>query len=111
MRLSKSRVIAAKDFKTYRKKRNVIYSLAVIPFLVAILITAVILYAGRRSTSRLAPAELTLLLPAFLFFYAIRAETVGAVRDVFRAISRQEARPSSIRAPIILASTASEFIA
>jgi ABC-type Na+ efflux pump permease subunit len=73
VRLSKSRVIAAKDFKTYRKKRNVIYSLAVIPFLVAILITAVILYAGRRSTSRLAPAELTLLLPAFLFFYVILA--------------------------------------
>ncbi|HMD78785.1 MAG TPA: ABC transporter permease subunit, partial [Nitrososphaerales archaeon] len=71
MRLSKSWIIAAKDFKTYRKKKNIIYALFVVPFLVAILITAVIGYVGTKGTSRTSPAELVVLLPAFLFVYVI----------------------------------------
>ncbi len=73
MRLSKSWIIAAKDFKTYRKKKNVIYALFVPPFLIAVLLPGVIGYAGQRSTSRVSPAELVVLLPAFLFFYVILA--------------------------------------
>jgi ABC-2 type transport system permease protein len=73
VRLSKSWIIAAKDFKTYRKKKNIIYSLFVIPFLIAVLITVVIGYVGQRSTGRVSPAELTVLLPAFLFIYVILA--------------------------------------
>ena len=47
----------------------------VIPFLIAVLIPAVIGYAGQRnsSSSRMSPAELVILLPAFLFFYVILA--------------------------------------
>jgi len=71
VRLSKSWIIAAKDFKTYRKKKNIIYALFVVPFLVAILITAVIGYVGTKGTSRTSPAELVVLLPAFLFVYVI----------------------------------------
>lgn len=73
MRLSKSWIIAAKDFKTYRRKKNIIYSLTVVPFLVAVLITAVIGYVGEKNSSRTSPAELVVLLPAFLFFYVILA--------------------------------------
>ena len=73
MRLSKSWIIAAKDFKTYRKKKNIMYALFVVPFLVAVLITGVIGYVGQRSTSRVSPVELVVLLPAFLFFYVILA--------------------------------------
>jgi ABC-type Na+ efflux pump permease subunit len=73
VRLSKSWIIAAKDFKTYRKKKNIIYALFVIPFLIAILIPAVIGYVGTRNSSRTFPAELVLLLPAFLFLYVILA--------------------------------------
>ena len=73
MRLSKSWIIAAKDFKTYRKKKNIIYSLFVIPFLIAVLLPAVIGYAGQKNGNRTSPAELVVLLPAFLFFYVILA--------------------------------------
>jgi ABC-2 type transport system permease protein len=73
VRLSKSWIIAAKDFKTYRKKKNIIYSLVVVPFLVAVLITAVIGYVGQKNSVRTSPAELVVLLPAFLFFYVILA--------------------------------------
>jgi ABC-2 type transport system permease protein len=47
--------------------------LLVAPFLVAVLITLVIGYVGQRSTSRASPAELVVLLPAFLFVYVILA--------------------------------------
>ncbi len=68
MRLSKSWIIAAKDFKTLRKKKNILYTLFVIPFLIAVLIPAVIGYVAHKS-----PAELVVFLPAFLFFYVILA--------------------------------------
>jgi ABC-type Na+ efflux pump permease subunit len=68
VRLSKSWIIAAKDFKTYRKKKNIIYALFYTPFLIAILIPAVIGYVAHKS-----PAELVVFLPAFLFFYVILA--------------------------------------
>ena len=77
MRLSKSWIIAAKDFKTYRKKKNIIYSLFIIPFLIAVLIPAVMGYVGTRNSSRTSPAELVVLLPAFLFFYVILAAVVA----------------------------------
>jgi ABC-2 type transport system permease protein len=67
VRLSQSWIIAAKDFKTLRKKKNIIYTLIVIPFLVAVLIPAVIGYIGQSKS----PAELVVLLPAFLFYYVI----------------------------------------
>ncbi|MGD0318300.1 MAG: ABC transporter permease subunit [Nitrososphaerales archaeon] len=68
MRLARSWIIAAKDFKTLRKKKNIIYTLFVIPFLIAVLIPAVIGYVAHKS-----PAELVVFLPAFLFYYVILA--------------------------------------
>ena len=68
MRLAKSWIIAAKDLKTLRKKKNIIYTLFFIPFLIAVLIPAVIGYVAHKS-----PAELVVFLPAFLFFYVILA--------------------------------------
>jgi ABC-type Na+ efflux pump permease subunit len=68
VRLSQSWIIAAKDFKTLRKKKNIIYMLFFIPFLIAVLIPAVIGYVAHKS-----PAELVVFLPAFLFFYVILA--------------------------------------
>ncbi|MHB8565615.1 MAG: ABC transporter permease subunit [Nitrososphaerales archaeon] len=73
MRLSKSWIIAAKDFAVFRKKKNIIYSIAGAPLVVGVLIPAVIWYAGQRSGSRMSPAELVILLPAFSFFYLVLA--------------------------------------
>jgi ABC-2 type transport system permease protein len=74
MRLSKSLIIASKDFAVFVKKKNIIYSIAVVPSFIAVLISFVLWYAGHRAGSnRLSPAELAILLPAFSFWYLILA--------------------------------------
>jgi ABC-2 type transport system permease protein len=74
MRLSKSWIIAAKDFRTFRRKRTIIYSLIAVPTLITVVLPSVISYAGHRhGGTGLAPAELIVLLPAFTFFYAMLA--------------------------------------
>jgi ABC-2 type transport system permease protein len=79
MRLSKSWIIASKDFAVFRKKKNIIYSIAVVPFIIAFAFPAVIAYAenyGRNGGARMTPAEMVILLPAFSFFYLILAGVV-----------------------------------
>ena len=74
MRLSKSWIIASKDLKTFRKKKNIIYALVVVPLIVAVLLPVVLSLAGQRSGSnRMTLRSLTVLLPAFAFFYIILA--------------------------------------
>lgn len=74
MRLSKSWIIAAKDFRTFRKKRNILYSLIAVPLIVGILIPLVVQFAGHRNGGTgESPAELMVLLPAFAFFYILLA--------------------------------------
>ena len=71
MRLSKSWIIASKDFAVFRKKKYIIYTIVFVPLLVAFLIPAVIRFLEQRNTSRTSPAELAILLPAFSFFFLI----------------------------------------
>jgi len=74
MRLSKSWIIASKDFAIFRKKRNILYSILIVPFLVSVLFPAVILFAGHRNGGTGVPAaQLPVLLPSFAFFYLILA--------------------------------------
>lgn len=73
MRLSKSWIIAAKDFKTFRKKGNVIYSIVAVPMIVGVLLPLVIGYTSQRSGKPMPAAELLVLLPAFMFFYVMIA--------------------------------------
>ena len=74
MRFSKSWIIASKDFKVYMKKKNILYALIIVPILIAFLIPAVITFGGHRNGGNGIPAtELTVLLPAFSFFYLILA--------------------------------------
>ena len=74
MRLSKSWIIASKDFKVYIKKRTLLYALVVIPLLIAILLPVIVSFAGHKNGENGIPAsELTVLLPAFSFFYIILA--------------------------------------
>jgi ABC-2 type transport system permease protein len=70
MRLSKSWVIARKDFKTFRRKKNVLYTLLIIPFMISILLSAVLF------VSHIPVEHLTYLLPAFTFFYVLLAGVV-----------------------------------
>jgi ABC-type Na+ efflux pump permease subunit len=72
MRLVKSWIIAAKDFKTFRKKKNIIYALLFVPLIVAFLIPGVIEFSGHRNGGTgVPPSELVILLPAFSFFFVI----------------------------------------
>lgn len=74
MRLSKSWIVASKDFKVFLKRKNIIYSILMVPLIVSLLFPMVIQYAGQRNGSTGIPAaELTILLPAFTFFYLILA--------------------------------------
>jgi ABC-2 type transport system permease protein len=74
MRLSKSWIIASKDFAIFRKKKNIIYSVAIVPSFIAVLISAIIWYTGQRNGgTRMTPVELVILLPAFSFWYLILA--------------------------------------
>jgi ABC-type Na+ efflux pump permease subunit len=74
LRLSKSWVIATKDFKVFLKQKKILYSITVAPLIVSILIPTVISYAGQSKGGHGLPAtELTVLLPAFAFFYLILA--------------------------------------
>ena len=74
MRLSKSWIIASKDFKIFLKKKNIIYTILVVPFLVSFLLPAVINYGGHNNGKSGFPAsEILVLLPVFSFFYLILA--------------------------------------
>ena len=64
MRLSKSWVVASKDFAVFRKKKNIIYTMVIVPLLFSFLLPAVMVVAKNKS-----PAEISILLPAFTFLY------------------------------------------
>ena len=72
MRLSKSWIIAVKDFSTFRRKKNIIYSTLGVPILVSLLIPTVLRIAEARKPVTLALA-VPHLLPAFAFFFLFLA--------------------------------------
>ncbi|MGA1975132.1 MAG: ABC transporter permease subunit [Conexivisphaerales archaeon] len=74
MRLSKSWIIASKDFKIFLKKKYIIFSVFIIPLAVSFLLPVVIYYVGQENGGSGIPAsELTYLLPALTFFYLLLA--------------------------------------
>jgi ABC-2 type transport system permease protein len=70
MRFSKSWVIARKDFKTFRRKRNVLYTLLIAPIMISILLSVVLTVKSIPATT------LSYLLPAFSFLFVILAGVV-----------------------------------
>jgi ABC-2 type transport system permease protein len=74
MRLSKSLIIASKDFKVFFRKKNIIYSTLIVPFAISILFPLVIEFVGQRYGANGIPASVLItLLPTFTFFYLILA--------------------------------------
>lgn len=76
MRLAKSWDVASKDFAIFTKKKNIIYSVFVVPLLVSILLPVVIEYVINKSGGSVPASDLTLfpaLLSSFTFFYMILA--------------------------------------
>ena len=72
MRISQSWIIASKDFATFSKKKNIIYSIVVVPLLISILLPLVVWYSQHYGRGGgMSAAELTVILPAFTFLYLI----------------------------------------
>ena len=74
MRISQAWIVATKDFATFTKKKNILYSVLVVPLVISIALPGVVWYTQTRTNgNHVGPAELAILLPAFTFFYLIIA--------------------------------------
>ena len=72
MRLSKAWIIAARDFKIFRRQKNIWYSIIVVPLIISIIFPAILEFAGRK-TGGIPVATLPALLNSFSFFFVIAA--------------------------------------
>jgi ABC-2 type transport system permease protein len=73
MRLSKAWLIATRDFKVFRRQKNIWYSVIIFPIIISVLFPAVLEFAGQRSRGLLTVANLPNLLNSFSFFIVIGA--------------------------------------
>jgi ABC-type Na+ efflux pump permease subunit len=73
MRLSKAWLVATRDFKIFRRQKNILYSIIVFPILISVLFPLILEYAGQRSAGLLSVANLPNLLNSFSFFIVIGA--------------------------------------
>jgi len=76
MRLSQAWIVTTKDFAMFRKKRNILYSIIVLPLMITGLLSGVTWYIQHKGSGPVSPAELMTLLPAFTFFYFILAALI-----------------------------------
>jgi ABC-2 type transport system permease protein len=73
MRLSKAWLIATRDFKVFRRQKNIWYSIIIFPVIISVLFPAILEFAGQRSRGLLTVANLPSLLNSFSFFIVIGA--------------------------------------
>ena len=71
MRLSKAWLVASRDFKIFKRQKNIWYSIIIFPILISVLFPVIIQVAGQRSTGLF--AALPNLLNSFSFFFVIGA--------------------------------------
>ena len=77
MRLSKALIIAARDFKIFRRVKNVWYSIIIFPVVISVLFPTILEYLTLRGNPGLsAPSVLPNLLNSFSFFLVIGAAYV-----------------------------------
>ena len=76
MRLSKAWLIALRDFKIFRRQKNILYSILIFPVIISVLFPIVIYFAGHRNAGLLSAANLPNLLNSFSFFIVIGAAYV-----------------------------------
>jgi ABC-type Na+ efflux pump permease subunit len=77
MRLSKAWIVAARDFKIFRRVKNVWYSIIIFPVVISVLFPVILEYLAVRGSHGLAaPGVLPNLLNSFSFFLVIGAAYV-----------------------------------
>ena len=69
MRLSKAWLVATRDFKVFRRQKNILYSIIIFPILISVLFPIILAYVGQRGLA----ANLPNLLNSFSFFIVIGA--------------------------------------
>ncbi len=80
MRLSQAWIVALKDFEVFATKKNIIYSIFIVPFIVSTLLPLVTWYAVQYGRGGgITPAQITVLLPTFTYFYFILAGLTPSV--------------------------------
>ena len=75
MRLPKAWLVATRDFKVFRRQKNIWYSIVIFPVIISVLFPVVVEFAGRKSGG-IPAAALPTYLNAFSFFFAIGAAFV-----------------------------------
>jgi ABC-type Na+ efflux pump permease subunit len=73
MRLSKAWIVASKDFKTFRKKKSILYTIIYFELIVSIGLPFLTRFAASRNNKVPAASILPSLLDAFSFLYVIGA--------------------------------------
>ena len=73
MRLSKAWLVASRDFKIFRRQKNIWYSIIIFPVIISVLFPLILEYAGQRNGGLLSIANLPNLLDSFSFFIVIGA--------------------------------------
>jgi ABC-2 type transport system permease protein len=73
MRFSKAWIVASKDFKTFRHRKAIIYSMVGFEVFASIGLPLIIKYAGESGPAGMPPAIFASILTAFGFFFAIGA--------------------------------------
>ncbi len=76
MRLSKARIVAAKDLKTFRRKRSILYSIVLFPLIVSIGLPLVVFQIVGSRSGGIPPSFLGPLMDSFAFFFIIGAATL-----------------------------------
>ncbi len=73
MRLSKAWLVASRDFKIFRRQKNIWYSIIVFPIIISVLFPLILEYTAQRTSGLLLAANLPNLLDSFSFFIVIGA--------------------------------------
>ncbi len=73
MRLSKAWLVASRDFKIFRRQKNIWYSIIVFPIIISVLFPIILGYTAQRNSGLLSAANLPSLLDSFSFFIVIGA--------------------------------------
>ena len=82
-------IITSKDFSTFRRKRNIIYSTFIMPVIVSIMFPALVRYILTRKTNAVGSAEMLVLLPAFTFFFVILAGVIPSTISSYSIVGEK----------------------
>jgi ABC-type Na+ efflux pump permease subunit len=73
MRLSKAWLVATRDFKVFKKQKNIWYPIVIFPIIISVIFPTVIYYTISQNAGVIPSITLTELMNSFSFFFVIGA--------------------------------------